>query len=125
MTKKKDLFDPTNDKWVHDRFDLPPEQDLDHDAVRGRHMLALVPLNSMHCELRITCVRRPARPKASAIMCIRAKLAALACLSTWRQQVALMGGLGSRCRASRVVEVGAAAAAAGSRAGAVVGAGGA
>ena len=36
MTKKKDLFDPTNDKWVHDKFDLPPEQDLDHDTVRCR-----------------------------------------------------------------------------------------
>ena len=34
LPKKKDLFDPTNDKWVHDKFDLPAEQDLDYDTVR-------------------------------------------------------------------------------------------
>ena len=34
VPKKKDLFDPTNDKWVHDKFDLPPDQDLDYDTVR-------------------------------------------------------------------------------------------
>ena len=34
LPKKKDLFDPTDDKWVHDKFDLPPEQDLEYDTVR-------------------------------------------------------------------------------------------
>jgi len=43
LPKKKDLFDPTDDKWVHDKFDLPPEQDLDYDTVRisNPHWVAL------------------------------------------------------------------------------------
>lgn len=32
--KKKDLFDPTQDTWMHDKFDLPPEADEDYALVR-------------------------------------------------------------------------------------------
>ena len=31
--RKKELFDPTEDAWVHDKFNLAPEEDPDYDQV--------------------------------------------------------------------------------------------
>ena len=127
VTKKKDLFDPTNDKWVHDRFDLPPEQDVDHDSVRGRcsPLHHAYPVLGRHQTLRAsrTCSTFRSLKTQHRSGAGRSTIYATGHTQSNSSGPCTQCGFGCRRRAFPVVEVGAAVVAAGRRAGAAGGAG--